>query len=295
MDAQVSIRNGIKKVKEAYWPLIKGRQTFLLLITGAAGYLCQRSLPVDWLRLAGLLVSLFFAISGCTVLNMVIDRDIDRKMERTSRRPLAAERVDERSATLLGSILLGLGLSLSLVFSLRYCLLVLAGAGLDLVVYSLWLKRRSAWSILWGGFSGGMPLLAGSVLATGKVSMPALLAALAVVGWIPSHNLTFGLLYSTEYLNAGIPTFANVYGKGITRLAVLVSSLLTSGLMGAAFLFLGFSIPILAALAAACIILISMALFDMLSPSTRAALTLYKYSSIFMLAVMLLLILRQSG
>ena len=72
-----------------YWPLIKSLQTGLLLSTGVAGYLSSRP-PFNLSILLGLIISLFLAISGSTIMNMWYDRDIDAKMRRTHKRPNAA-------------------------------------------------------------------------------------------------------------------------------------------------------------------------------------------------------------
>jgi len=123
--------------------------------------------------------SLLVTISGCTVLNMVFDRDIDRKMERTRHRPLAAGQTSVRAATILGGTLIALGLLWALVLSTLFFVLILAGAFLDVLVYTLWLKRYSPWSIVWGGFSGGMPIMAGRALVVGRIDAAGLLLALA--------------------------------------------------------------------------------------------------------------------
>ena len=280
------------RLKEAYWPLIKSRQTFLLALTGVAGYLCQRPSPLDWLRFSALTGSLLITISGCTLLNMVFDRDIDRKMRRTSQRPLASGLVDARAAASLGSGLIALGLAWALVLSPLYFALILAGAGVDVLVYTLWLKRRSAWSIVWGGLSGGMPVLAGRALAVGRIDAAGLLLALAILCWIPSHNLTLGTLYSADYLNAGVPTFLNVYGLTVTRLAVAGSSLLTALLMAAAFAWLNVSIPVLAIVVASGLGLVGLAAYAWARPSRPAVAALYKVSSFYMLTAMLLLCLK---
>jgi heme o synthase len=286
LDILVSTAN---RLRDNYWPLIKSRQTFMLTLTGVAGFLCQRPSPIDWPSFFGLMGSLLITIGGCTVINMVFDRDIDRKMERTSRRPLAARQVEVRTAAYLGAALITIGLLWALTLSLLYCILVLAGASLDVLVYTLWLKRRSAWSILWGGLSGGMPILAGHSLVVGKVDAAGLLLALAIVCWIPSHNLTLGMLYSADYLNAGVPTFLNVYGLAATRTAVAISSLLTVILMAAAFGLLNLSLPIFAILCLSGLGLVGLAFYAWRVPSRQAVGVLYKYSSFYMLIAMLLL------
>jgi protoheme IX farnesyltransferase len=285
-DILVSTAN---RLIDHYWPLIKSRQTFMLTLTGVAGYLSQRPAPMDWPRFSGLVGSLLITIGGCTVLNMVFDRDIDRKMTRTSHRPLAANQVNPRAAANLGAALIAVGLLWALTLSVYFCILVLAGASLDVLVYTLWLKRRSAWSILWGGLSGGIPILAGRTLVIGRVDAAGLLLALAIVCWIPSHNLTLSMLYSADYLNAGVPTFLNDYGPAATYAAVTISSLLTVILMAAAFSRLTPTAPVFAILGASGLGLVGLAFYVWAKPSRQAVAALYKYSSFYMLAAMLLL------
>ena len=276
-------------LKDHYWPLIKSRQTFLLALTGVAGYLCERPVSMEWPRCASLVGSVLVTIGGCTVLNMVFDRDIDQKMARTRQRPLAAMQTHVGAAAALGSALIVLGLLWALSLSVLYFSLALAGAGLDVLVYTLWLKRRSAWSILWGGLSGGIPILASRALVVGRVDATGLLLAFAIVGWIPSHNLTLGMLYSEDYLNAGVPTFINVYGLASTRAFVALSSLLSVILMAAAFIRLDLSLPVYAILGVSSLGLVGLALYVWARSSQQAVSTLYKYSSFYMLAAMVLL------
>ena len=75
---------------QAYWELTKSKQTFLLLITGWAGFASAGHPVTDWVTMLSLLGSLYLAISGSTVLNMYMDRDIDARMPRTVKRPLPA-------------------------------------------------------------------------------------------------------------------------------------------------------------------------------------------------------------
>ncbi len=244
---------------------------------------------MDWWTFSGLLGSLFITISGCTVLNMVFDRDLDRKMTRTSQRPLAAGQVNAGAAAFLGGALIGLGLVWALTLSWLYFFLILAGASLDVVVYTLWLKRRSAWSILWGGLSGGMPILAGRALVMGRIDVVGLIMAFAIVCWIPSHNLTLSMLYSGDYLKAGIPTFLNVYGPTAARAAVALSTLFTVLLMATAFGWLSASIPVIAILCISGLGLVGLAFYAWWGSSEKAVRALNKYSSIYMLVAMLLL------
>jgi protoheme IX farnesyltransferase len=276
---------------ENYWPLIKSRQTFLLTLTGAAGYLCQQFSSPDWGRFLGLSGSLIATISGCSVLNMLFDRDIDRLMQRTSMRPLATSRLRPHNALLLGGVLIAIGLLWAARLSAMYFALVLAGAVLNLVVYTVWLKRRSAWSILVGGIAGGMPIMAGRVLAIGQIDFLGLLLSLIIVCWIPSHNLTLANLYSSDYINAGIPTFINVYGTKITLFVIALSSLLTAFLMVAAYTWLDAGVLYLFLSIAGGVGLALFALSAWLKTLPSRISLLYKVSSIYMLVSMLLLVL----
>jgi protoheme IX farnesyltransferase len=220
---------------------------------------------------------------------MVFDRDIDSKMVRTSKRPLVVGLVKPGTATILGISMIGSGLIWALAISRQYCLLIFAGVVLDVLVYTLWLKRRTAWSILGGGFSGGMPILAGSALALGRVDLVGCLLCLAIVSWIPSHNLTLGTLFSEDFQNAGVPSFFNVYGFTATHFMVVISSVVTALLMGWAFSLLNYSILVLTIVIAGGLGMQEMAIYIWVRPSRQAVISLYKYSTLYMLFAMMLL------
>jgi protoheme IX farnesyltransferase len=235
--------------------------------------------------------SLLVTISGCTMLNMLFDRDIDRKMVRTNQRPLAAGQLDTRIVMLISSMLVVLGLLWSAILSMRYFVVILAGVGLHVMVYTLWLKRRSAWSILLGGIAGGMPILAGRALAIGRIDLLGVLLALVIVCWIPSHNLTLNLLNLKDYLNAGVPTFPSTYGVTATYFMMTLSSLLVVLLMMVVSKQLGLTSLILAFLFSASLGLVSLGVFVWVNPSQKRIAILYKYSSLYMLFTMLLLLM----
>jgi protoheme IX farnesyltransferase len=278
-------------LKNHYLPLIKGRQTILLALTGVAGYFCQPPSHTDWSVFWGLVGSLLLTISGCTVLNMVLDRDIDCQMERTRHRPLAEGRVNPFTAAWLGTILLILGLLWAGLLSLPYFWVILAGACINVIVYTVWLKRRSAWSILWGGVAGGMPILAGHVLAVGRVDLLGSLLALIIVCWIPSHNLTLSMLYAMDYRQAGVPTVLNIYGERVTRILVAISCLTVSIFMLIVFNQLGlhgFSIILFFIISLGLVVL---AITSWANPTRKILAILYKYSSLYLLVSTLILVL----
>ncbi len=272
-----------------YLPLIKSLQTGLLLATGLAGYMTARCPVFHIPTLAGLAGSLFLAISGSTVLNMWWDRDIDSRMGRTSRRPTASGSVSPRETLILGLILSVLGVGWALSLDRLYGLVVFAGLFFDVVVYTIWLKRRTCWSIVWGGISGGMPILAGRVLGIGQIDWVGILLSLAILFWIPTHILTFSIRYAKDYSNAAVPTFPSTYGVKATQIIIAVSSVLAALAIGLAGILIGMEwgfVRLLAVLSSGLFIL---ALVVMIRPSDKANFSLFKYASLYMLSAMILL------
>jgi protoheme IX farnesyltransferase len=272
-----------------YWSLTKSLQTGLLLITGLAGFMSARSPVIHWYDFLGLALSLFLAIAGSTIINMWYDRDLDAVMNRTHHRPLADGRLSSKKAFRLGLVLAILGVGMSVAMSPLYGLIVSAGVIFDAVVYTLWLKRRTSWSIVWGGISGGMPILAGRVLGIGSIDGIGILLGLAVLFWIPTHILTFSMRYSEDYQAAGIPTFPAIYGYHFTRISIAVSSVISALCITAAGILIGVQwgfVRLLAVLSGGLLFLAAATVFR---PTERVNFGLFKYASVFMLCAMILL------
>jgi protoheme IX farnesyltransferase len=272
-----------------YWPLTKSLQTGLLLSTGLAGFMSARCPVMHWYEFLGLALSLFLAIAGSTIINMWYDRDIDAVMNRTHHRPLANGRVTPAEALRLGLVLSVLGVGLAVAMAPLYGLIVFAGLFFDAVVYTLWLKRRTCWSIVWGGISGGMPILAGRAFGTGHIDGIGILLALAVLFWIPTHILTFAMRYFDDYQAANIPTFPSAYGFQFTRLTIAVSSVIAAISISAAGILIGMQwgfVRLLAVLSAGLMLLAAATVFR---PTERINFGLFKYASLYMLAAMILL------
>lgn len=274
-----------------YWSLTKSLQSSLLLLTGLAGYLSAR-VPFNVPHLVQLIPSLFLAICGSTILNMWWDRDIDARMERTHMRPASSGRLPAGEVLALGVITSALGLGASLLIDRLYGVVVLAGWFFDVVVYSMWLKRRTCWSIVWGGVAGAMPVLAGRVLAVGSVDATGLLLACSVLFWIPTHTLTFSLKFDADYRLACVPTFPSRYGEQLTRLMIAASSVLAALTMSVAAIWIGAAEGIVAVIILLSAVLLFLAATAVIRPSDRANLQLYKYASLYMMLSMVLLVPR---
>lgn len=282
---------GLTEKLRGFWTLIKSRQTLLLLTTGLAGYLSARPEGATPLTISLMLFSLFAAISGTTSLNMVVDRDIDARMQRTAQRPLPSGVLTPFAAAIFGGVLVLLGLGVAFWMRTLFSLVIAAGVFLDLVVYTLWLKRRSAWAIIFGGISGGMPILAGRALVTGQVDGLGLLLALSVLLWIPTHIMTFSIKYADDYRRADIPTWPATYGFDSARRFMARAN----GVRGIALVAAGWLLDIcpysLALLALSGVITLSLSLWAVVRPSDKINHWLFKFASVHMLGSMVLITL----
>jgi heme o synthase len=282
---QYDFVNVIQQKMKSWLPLIKILQTGLLMITGITGYMSARCPVMTLSVFIGLVGSLLLAISGSTILNMVYDRDIDALMRRTAKRPLPSGDITVNEALMLGLFCSTAGVVWGFLLDPLYGLVVLAGLFIDVVIYTVWLKRSTPWSIVWGGISGGMPILAGRVLATGSIDAVGILFAVTILLWIPTHILTFNIRYAEDYKRAGIPTFVD-YGLKKTRIFIAVSSIAAAIGMAGCLVVLGFSWGYLRILALLTLGIVAIAIKSILFPTDETDLGLFKGASLYMFGSM---------
>ncbi|MCD6090904.1 MAG: protoheme IX farnesyltransferase [Bacteroidales bacterium] len=283
--------NKLKIKLGIYWELVKSLQTMLLLLTGITGFISSRCPYNSWELTLGMIASLFLAISGTTVYNMIWDRDIDAKMKRTKDRPLPANKISVKEAIIFGTILNIAGLGLAYYLSPLYALIIFGGLFIDFVIYTIWLKRTSAWSIVWGGISGGMPILAGRVLGVGEVDMIGLLLGLSVLFWIPTHIMTFNMRHFEDYNNAQIPTFAAKYGFKRVRLIIALSTIASATAFALGAFALGLSWGFVRVLLILASIAFGFAIYSIIYPSEKSNFQVFKIASLYMASAMIIIIL----
>lgn len=274
----------------AYWSLTKDLQTGLLLVTGLAGYMSGHPSRATWSGVAALLATLFLTVGGSTVLNMVIDRDIDARMTRTRHRPIPAGLVSPIEGMLLGSGMVLAGGIWALSIAPLYGIVVLAGVLVDVLVYTCWLKRRTPWSIVWGGIAGGLPALAGRALAVGGIDAIGLWLALSVLLWIPTHIMTFSIKYAGDYRSASVPVFPNHYGVRVTRWIIGISTAAAVATMLWAMYALDLNATLMWIARALGGILAAFTLTTTIHTTPRRTTWLYKLASLYMLGSMIVLI-----
>ncbi|MFN2176558.1 MAG: heme o synthase [Anaerolineales bacterium] len=274
-----------------YWSLIKSPQTFLLVLTGLAGFMSSRCPWLNFSTAMAVTGTLFLSISGGTIINMWYDRDIDARMKRTCWRPLPAGKISPREALILGLVLSFTGVIWALTLDYLYGLIICGGLFFNVLIYTIWLKRRTPWSIIWGGIAGGMPVLAGRALGTGEVEWVGIMMSLAILFWIPTHILTFSIRYQDEYKQAGIPTIPTRYGVKVTHRIISVSSMLAALTLALAAVGINLEAGKMRLLAVLSAGLLLLAGASMVKPSDRLNFGLFKYASFYMLFAMILIAL----
>lgn len=209
-----------------YVRLTKPRVISLLLVTtGAAMFIAARGVPDGWL-LFWTLVGGYLAAGGAGAINHYIDRDIDRHMSRTDERPVVAGRVTPGHALAYGIVLGVLSAVVLVAFAnVLAAVLALAGLGLYVGLYTMWLKRTTFHNIVIGGSAGAVPPLVGWAAVTGGLDLQAWILFAIVFYWTPPHFWALALILKRDYAAAGIPMLPVVRGDAETKRQVLLWSL----------------------------------------------------------------------
>jgi len=274
-----------------YFELIKTKQTFLLIYTGVLTYLISSWKDVSLFTLSWLIISLFFSISGSTLLNMYIDQDIDRKMERTKNRALASGKIAEETVLGHGIVFTISGIMSAVMFlNVLTGLVILLGAFFDVIIYSYWLKRRTRFSILFGGIAGALPAVAGRTSAINKVDSLAIMFGVFILAWIPMHILTLALIPENleGYKLAEIPMWPVVKGKKRTIIVVTLSSIISAIITILISISLKVNITILILACFTALFFIVLAIKNLVKPSEKTTWLIFKLASMFMVIAFLL-------
>ncbi|OCK57770.1 heme o synthase [Bradyrhizobium sp. LMTR 3] len=207
-----------------YVALTKPRVMSLVVFTALVGIMVA---PGDIDPFAGAVALLCIAAGAgaAAALNMWYDADIDAVMARTAMRPIPGGRVSRSEA-----LVFGLTLGVCAVLALG-ALLNLAAAALlaftiffYVVVYTMWLKRRTPQNIVIGGAAGALPPVIGWVAAAGNAGIEPLILFLIIFLWTPPHFWALSLNLAGEYTRAGVPMLPVVAGRAETGRQILLYS-----------------------------------------------------------------------
>src|SRR4051794_11934927 len=205
--------------------LTKPRVMSLVVFSGLCGLLVA---PVQLPLVLGFTAILCIALGAgaCGALNQWYEIDVDSKMRRTAKRPLPAGRMDPQSALHFGVGLAAFSVLLMGLATNWFAAALLALSILFYVlVYTVWLKPRTAQNIVIGGAAGAFPPVIGWVAATGHFSaLPILLFAIIFL-WTPPHFWALSLFVRSDYAAAGIPMLPVVAGFEATRRQIFLYTL----------------------------------------------------------------------
>lgn len=220
---------GVWRTVKAYIALTKPRvMELLLVVTVPAMILAERGMPNIWLVLATLLGGAMSAGSA-GAFNCYLDRDMDRRMQRTQNRPLVTGEISDRNALIFAWVLGALSV-VWLWLTTNWLAAVLAAGAIFfyVVVYTLILKRHSEQNIIWGGIAGCFPVLIGWAAVTGTLDWPAWVFFLIIFLWTPPHYWPLSMKYRNDYANAGVPMLGVVRGRVTVGLQIILYSWATA-------------------------------------------------------------------
>jgi protoheme IX farnesyltransferase len=213
---------GAREIAADYVALTKPRVISLLLVTTLATMFVADSSPGIGVILATMLGG-YLAAGGAGAINHYIERDIDARMQRTSRRPLPAGRIEARAALRFGIALGVLSFALfALAVNTTAAFLALAGLLGYVFVYTVWLKPLTSQNIVIGGAAGAVPPLVGWAAASGHLDASAFYLFAIVFYWTPPHFWALALLIKDDYARTGIPMLPVVDGEAETRRQILL-------------------------------------------------------------------------
>jgi protoheme IX farnesyltransferase len=211
----------LRATASAYFRLTKPRLMWLLCLVAAAGMALAAgpALAVDTVLFT--LGGGVLAIGASGTFNHVLERDIDRRMQRTNDRPLATDLIPVRRAVAFGLLLTVLSLVAFLQVNVLAAALGLVAVVFYSVVYTLVLKPNTVQNTVVGGAAGALPALIGWAAVTGDVGVPGLVLAGVIFLWTPAHFYNLALAYKEDYERGGFPMMPVVRGETTTRKHVL--------------------------------------------------------------------------
>ncbi len=195
----------------------------LLLVTTYAGMVVAiGEIPsfslTFWTLLGGAL-----AAGGAGAVNQYIDRELDQKMTRTAKRPLASGRLTPAEGLAYSLALLVISFYLYMGFvNMLAALLTFAGMIYYIFIYSVWLKRATVQNIVIGGGAGAIPPMVGWAAASGRLDLLAFLLFAIIFMWTPPHFWALALVRQKDYAKAGVPMLPVVRGEKYTRNQILI-------------------------------------------------------------------------
>jgi len=225
-EASIAEETGPRFRVNDYTMLLKPRILSLVVMTGLVGTLMA---PGGGDAITGVISVLCIAIAAGSAgaINMWYDRDIDMVMRRTQHRPIPSGRVDPRVALGYG-LFLGIGSVWAMAAYVSYVAagLLIFSIFYYVVIYTMWLKRRTPQNIVIGGAAGAFPPMIGWVAVTGTFDPGAIALFMIIFLWTPPHSWALALFRKEDYANASVPMLPVVAGIRETKKQMLIYTVL---------------------------------------------------------------------
>ncbi len=221
-----SARLPLRSRAAAYVALTKPRIIELLLVTTVPTMVvAAKGLPSLWL-MAATVIGGTMAAGGANAINMYVDRDIDRIMKRTQKRPLVTGVIAPRNA-----LIFAVGLEVAAfaflweTVNLLSAVLAVSACLFYVFVYTLWLKRSSSQNIVIGGAAGAVPVLVGWAAVTNSLGWAPIVLFAIIFYWTPPHFWALAIRYREDYAAADVPMLPAVVSLRATSVRILIYTL----------------------------------------------------------------------
>ncbi len=209
--------------------LLKPRIALMIALTAVTGYVAVAK-TVDTSALLLLTLAMVLGSAASAVFNHVWDRDIDRLMRRTSKRPMATGAGTPAVGFALAAVLMVAGMTVAhTVFNWVVALHLFLGGFVYVAIYTVWLKRRHWTNIIIGGAAGSFAVLAGAAAVNQTEWLLPMVLALVLFLWTPSHFWALAILLKDDYREAGVPMLPVVVGEQRTAYWILANSIALVG------------------------------------------------------------------
>ena len=208
--------------------VFKLRIGIVIAITALAGIAISPGPHVPLWQVAILGIAVLLSSASAGAFNQYYEVDLDRTMVRTRRRPFATGVLQAHRgwlALIILMTLLPVAATWQAVNPLA-AVFTFLGAFFYAVVYTVWLKRRTWWNIVIGGLAGSFAVLAGAATVAPELSPEAMLLALVLFLWTPSHFWSLAIACHDDYAKAGVPMLPVVKGDAWAAKAILANTVL---------------------------------------------------------------------
>jgi len=221
--SDLPLRTRLTATASAYFRLMKPRLMWLLCLVAAAGMALASTGAPD-LTVRTVVLTLgggVLAIGASGTFNHVLEREKDKKMDRTSDRPIATHQIPVRRAVAFGLTLAASSLAVFAQLNPLAAALGLSAILFYSIVYTLVLKPNTVQNTVIGGLAGALPALIGWAAVTGNVGLPGAALAGVIFLWTPAHFYNLALAYKDDYAKGGFPMMPVVRGEAVTRKHIL--------------------------------------------------------------------------